>query len=168
MQAYEPWFAALHITQLRVQQLGFDASYGIESQLIQRTSGAKKQFRGLETLEEQLTALDSLPTNAQKIFLMQTLDEATELTDELDSIISAWRAGDVEVLSQTLLDGLKEQPELYERILIQRNANWTRQIAALTNDTKNYLIVVGTLHLVGDNSLLKMLEKQGYPHRQIR
>jgi len=168
MQAYEPWFAALQITQLRVQQLGFDASYGIETRLTQKTLQDGKPTRGLETMEAQLSALDSLPASAQKAFLMQTLDDAVELTDELDSIFSAWKTGDTDALERELLAGLEKQPELYERILVQRNADWTRQIANLINDANDYLIVVGTLHLVGDDSVLKMLEELGHPSRQIR
>jgi len=168
VQAYEPWFAALQITQLRVQQLGYDASYGIEYQFLQKAMADSKEIRGLESIEEQLTIFDELSMDTQKQFLMQTLDEATELTDELDEIIAAWRTGDTETLERLMLQGMQDQAALYSRLIIDRNANWVRQIADMTNDRKDYLIVVGALHLVGNDSVLKMLKKRGYSSRQIR
>ena len=168
LKAYEPWYAALQITQLRLVQLGFDPSYGIESKIVGLAAQDGKEIRGLETIEQQLGTLDALPPAAQRDFLMQTIDEAAEIGADLDGILTAWRRGDVATLEKDLLAGLAEQPELYDRILVQRNRHWAKEIGQITHDRQNYLIVVGTLHLVGKDSLLAMLQAQGYPSRQIQ
>lgn len=167
LRPYEPWFAALQITQLRMGQLGFDGTWGIETQFTLKAAMEGKEISGLETLEDQFDALDSLPAAAQSEFLMQTLEDAAEIEDGLDRIISAWRAGDTATLEEELLAGLADQPELYERILIDRNRNWSRQIIEMTRSRKNHLVVVGALHLVGDDSVIRMLEKAGYEARQL-
>lgn len=50
---------------------------------------------------------------------------------------------------------------------MQRNENWAKTIRGLTDDSENYLIVVGAMHLVGDASVLCMLAASGYPSTQL-
>ena len=37
----------------------------------------------------------------------------------------------------------------------------------MTRERKDYLVVVGTLHLVGPDSLIRMLDRAGYSPRQV-
>jgi uncharacterized protein YbaP (TraB family) len=165
---YEPWFAALQITQLRLMQLGFDGSNGVDSYFTGQAVQDGKQIRGLETLEFQLGTMDSLPPEAQREFLLQTLDDAIEIDETMDDIVGAWKAGNTKKLQSELLEGLDEQPDLYDRILVQRNKDWAASILDLVDDSQDYLIVVGALHLVGKDSVLSLIEDAGYPTRQIK
>jgi uncharacterized protein YbaP (TraB family) len=76
---FEPWFAALSITQLRMMQLGFDPSWGIEAHLTAQAASDGKSISGLETLEEQLGFMDRLDENTQQQFLLQSLEDAATL-----------------------------------------------------------------------------------------
>jgi uncharacterized protein YbaP (TraB family) len=165
---YEPWFAALQITQLRLMQLGFDGSNGVDAYFTRQAVQDRKKIRGLETLEFQLDSMDSLPPKTQKEFLLQTLEDAADAEETMDAVVKAWKAGDTVKLETELMVGLDAQPELYERILVQRNKNWASSILALIDDSQDYLIIVGTLHLVGDDSLLRMIEDAGYAMQQVK
>ena len=167
LRAFEPWLATLMISQLQLAQLGFDADSGVEQQLVALARRDSKEIRGLETLEEQLAAIDSLPAATQRQFLLKTLEEAATLEEQVDQIVAAWKRGDARVLQEEFLDGLKEQPDLYRRIVVERNRNWTRQMEPLLRDRRDYLVVVGTLHLVGPDSLIGMLERAGHDPRQV-
>lgn len=167
LRPYEPWYAALQITQLRLLQLGFDGSFGVETQMTLKAVADGKPIVGLESLEEQFGALDSLPATAQRVFLMQTLEDAGTISEELDTIVAAWKAGDMATLEQTLMAGLEDQQALRESVLVQRNRNWTRQIIEFTKQSRDYLIIVGALHLVGEDSVIRMLEEAGISSRRI-
>ena len=167
LRPYEPWFVALQITQIRLGQLGYDGTHGIEAQLAKQTAIDNKTTAGLETLEEQLTALDSLPVDVQQAFLMQTLEDAAEIDADLDRIVAAWRSADTRTLEEELLAGLKDFPALYDSILVNRNRAWTQQIIDFVDRPSNYFIVVGALHLVGDDSVIHMLEQAGYRARPL-
>jgi uncharacterized protein YbaP (TraB family) len=164
---FKPWFAALSITQLRMLQLGFDPAWGIETQFLGRAAANTKEIVGLETLEEQLGFMDRLDADAQRKFLLQSLEDAGEVQNEVQTIVAAWRTGDTGTLHEMLLDGLEETPRLYDMLLTQRNQNWAPQIARLANQPDNYLVIVGAMHLVGENSILRMLEKRGIKSRQL-
>ena len=168
MRQYEPWYAALQVTQLHLMHLGFDGSFGIETQLLLQAMLQGKELLGLETLEEQLGVLDSLPADTQKKFLIQTLEDAAAGDDKLDSIVAAWKTGDSDALHEDLVDQLQDHPKLYDNLILHRNRNWTDSILAFTEDNRDYLIVVGALHLVGDDSVIRMLADAGFPARQIK
>ncbi len=167
MAPFEPWYAAIVVTQLKLTQLGFDQSLGIESKLTADARRRGKDIRGLETLESQLGILDALSPEAQRRFLKSTLDEAAEVGDAADGMIAAWKAGNVRALDADLLDSVRDQPELYQTLIVTRNENFARAIGKLQNDSQDYLIVVGALHLVGPDSVLRMLDRDGICSVQI-
>jgi uncharacterized protein YbaP (TraB family) len=168
MSPFEPWYAAMQITQLRLMQLGFDGAQGVDNHLLQKAMRDRKEVRGLETLEDQLGALDSLPLEDQRSFLLSTLEEAAVIDTALDNIVAAWKLGDVDVLETELMDGLGSQKKLYQQIVVQRNENWTASIIEFTKEPKNYLVVVGAMHLVGNDSVIRMLEDAGFSAKQIK
>ncbi|MBW7930121.1 MAG: TraB/GumN family protein [Gammaproteobacteria bacterium] len=164
---FEPWFAAITITQLQLAKLGYDAASGVERQLVRAAQRDGKEIRGLETVQQQLRALDALSPAAQRAFLLETLEEATTLPEQVERIISAWQQGDTATLDSEFLDQLRTQPELYRRIVVDRNRDWARKLELLLGDRRDYLVVVGTLHLVGEDSLISLLERAGHKPRQL-
>lgn len=167
MTPFEPWYAAVVVTQLRLAQLGFDPSLGVESRMAADAQRLGKEIRGLETLESQLGALDSLSADAQRQFLQSTLEEAGEVGEMADGMIAAWKAGDIRALDEDLLGGVRDQAEVYRALIVRRNERFADAIGDLVDGKKNYLIVVGALHLVGPDSVLRMLERDGVSARQI-
>lgn len=167
LQGLEPWLAAVTISQVQLQKLGLDAAAGVEQQLARMAARDHKEIRGLETIEEQLAAMDALSPAAQRAFLLQTLDDAAGMRDEIDQMIGAWKSGDMRAMETEFLDSVREQPELYQRIVVNRNRDWSRKLAPLTRDRQDYLVVVGTLHLVGPDSLIRMLSQSGQAVHQL-
>jgi len=164
---FEPWYAAIVITQQRLAQLGFDPSLGIEANMAADARDEGKEIRGLETLESQLGTLDTLSLPAQRGFLQSTLEEAGEAGEIAESMITAWKSGDVKILNEELLGSVRKQREVYQALIIRRNENFARIIGGLVNDRKDYLIVIGALHLVGPDSVLHMLARDGIRAQQI-
>jgi uncharacterized protein YbaP (TraB family) len=160
-EQFEPWFAALSITQLRMMQLGFDPSWGVETQFMSKARTDGKTISGLETLEQQLGFLDQLDASTQEQFLLQSLEDAAIIEQQVDSIVSAWRAGDGAALEALMLEDLNAAPKLADALLVQRNRNWISQIISLLDQPDNYLVIVGAMHLVGPDSVVTMLEERG-------
>jgi uncharacterized protein len=48
-----------------------------------------------------------------------------------------------------------------------RNERWLPQLEQMLKGNENTLVVVGSLHLVGDGGLLEMLRKDGYTAQQL-
>jgi hypothetical protein len=158
----EPWVVALSVAQAQFIKLGLDPQAGVEQRLAQKAAQDGKQIHGLETLTDQLNALDSLPLARQGEFLLVSLDEATDLSAVADQLIGAWSRGDTAVLAKTLTEEFNGFPELYRSLVVDRNRKWADEIGALLHDKQNYLIVVGALHLVGKDSVLELLRAHGF------
>ena len=166
-ESFEPWFAALSVTQLRMVQLGFDPAWGVESMLTRKALQDNKSLAELETVAEQLSFMDRLDADTQRRFLLESLEDGATVANEVDAIVNAWTAGDTGALENSLLEGLDKAPRLYDALLVQRNRNWVEPIAALRDEPGNHLVVVGAMHLVGEDSVLEMLSEAGVKSRQL-
>lgn len=158
----EPWVVALSVAQAEFIKLGLDPQAGVEQQLARKAAQDGKQIHGLETLTDQLNALDSLPLARQGEFLLVSLDEAADLSTEADQLIGAWSRGDTAMLAKTLTEEFNGFPDLYRSLVVDRNRKWADEISALLHDKQNYLIVVGALHLVGRDSVIELLRTHGF------
>ncbi len=165
----EAWYAALLVSQLRLLQMGFDPSRGIEAYFGALALQQGIPIAGLETLEEQLAAMDTLPADAQAAFLLDSLSDEESAEAEMNSIVQAWRVGDEAALETAMLDSLGEQPALYENLVKQRNTRWANNILELdrSNSGKTYLVIVGSMHLIGSDSVQRLLEPQQISYQQL-
>jgi uncharacterized protein YbaP (TraB family) len=159
----QPWLAALLLEQLTFAKQGFAAESGIEMQLTQQAVQDRKPIQGLETLAQQLSLLANLDQAAQQAFLRQTLDELDEAHTDLQQLLQAWRKGDTQHLQKILYEGFAQDPQLFARLTTQRNQRWLSTLKNLLNQqTDDYLVAVGALHLVGDQGLVASLKAAGY------
>lgn len=167
LASVEPWLAAITIEQLMLQRIGFNPDFGIEAYFMKKAAEDGKEITGLEELSEQLGLLDSLSAEAQRTLLLQTLTDAADIAATMNELIDAWRVGDAAYLEANMLKDMQKFPELYDAIVVNRNRNWVESIEDLLDDDKDYLIVVGALHLVGEDSVPAMLAELGRPAVQL-
>lgn len=167
LRPLKPWLAAITILQLQLARLGFSPDLGVDFYFAGRADEDGKPVLGLETMEFQLAQFDGLDRQQQSAFLLQSLEEAEDIPGEIDAMVDAWQSGDTAALARVLEDGFSGYPELYDRLVRQRNSNWLPQLLALLNGDKDVLVVVGALHLVGSGSVIGMLEQRGFVARQL-
>ena len=166
LNRFQPWLAAMTLVQLQLMKMGLAPTAGVEQRFTARAVADKKPIHGLETVREQLSMLAGLPSKQQREFLLYSIEDAERMTQEVDALLSAWRRGDSEALAQLLAEGLEQYPDLYRPLTTERNRRWLGQVEALLDDREDYLVVVGTLHLVGKDSLIELLEAKG--HRVVQ
>jgi uncharacterized protein len=158
---FKPWFAAEAVAQLQLMQLGFQPKAGVEMYFLDRARSDGKAVAGLETLRDQIALFDGLSMDEQAEYLLSSLEEAQGLPKEVDDLVHAWVNGDTAWFETQLKSEFGKDPKLYQSVLVARNRKWIRKIEALLNDDKNYLVIVGTGHLVGPGSVIDLLKKDG-------
>jgi hypothetical protein len=157
----KPWLAAITIMNLHTVSLGYSPELGLEQHLTGLARRDAKPIAALETIEFQLELFDGLPEATQSSLLLQTLAEASMMDDQLGQLISAWRRGDSAALDRELTRSFDGYPEVYRRLVTDRNRDWTRQLEKLADEGGITLVVVGALHLVGEDSVIGMLRDRG-------
>jgi uncharacterized protein YbaP (TraB family) len=127
-----------------------------------------KEILGFETTRQQLGFLDNLSAPSQQEMFMQSLADSAEMAEMMDTLVIAWHNGDIEFLEESLLNDMQQYPEINQTIVVDRNRSWAEQIETLLTHQINYLIVVGTLHLVGAEGVPNLLIEQGHTVTQLR
>jgi len=158
---FAPWFAAEAISQLQLTQLGFQPESGVDMYFMEKARTDGKSMGGLETAQDQISLFQNMPLDTQAEYLLSSLDQARELPAQVDSMVRAWQRGDTRWFDNQLQSELGRDPKLYQSLLAARNRKWLPQIEALLNEDQNYLVIVGTGHLVGPGSVLELLKKDG-------
>ncbi|MDM5124249.1 MULTISPECIES: TraB/GumN family protein [Aeromonas] len=156
-----PWFAAITLTQAALERTGYRGEFGVDQHFAKRANDGVKPIVGLETLLEQLGYLASVGDN-QTLMLESTLDELPELEKGFAEVMAAWQNGDQATLINLLKEEMappKLQAWLEQTLLAERNRNWVKKWPGLPNES---FIVVGALHLYGEQGLLALLEQQGW------
>jgi uncharacterized protein YbaP (TraB family) len=160
--SFQPWFAALAMQQAELSQQGFEPGAGVDEQFAQRAASDHKPIIGLETIDEQLGIFAKLSAEQQRRFLLYTLDDADETVHSAEAVVSAWRSGDIHALETLLLDSSQEYPELFRMLTTDRNRRWLPTVTGLLQESQDYLVIVGALHLVGHDGLVQLLQQAGY------
>ena len=168
MSQSEPWLAAITIEQLILMRLGFNPLYGVELHMTTQAIADGKPITGLETAYEQLAFFDNMSIEAQTDLLMQTLTESQEAEQLMDEMIEAWRNGDVGYMEENMLAEMMDFEELYATIVVDRNHRWVDEIVELLDDEDDYLIIVGALHMVGEDGVPSLLSERGIDVAQMQ
>jgi uncharacterized protein YbaP (TraB family) len=158
---FAPWFVAEAISQQQLTQLGFQPESGIEMYFMARARADGKGMAGLETVHDQISVFENMPMDTQAEYLLSSLEQAHGLAAEVDAMVNAWQRGDTQWFVNELQSEFGRDPRLYQSVLVARNRKWVPKIEALLNDDKNYLVIVGTGHLVGPGSVIDLLKKDG-------
>ena len=161
LDRFEPWLASLMLTATAMQQGGFEAESGVEVQLLRRASADGKPIDALETLAQQLDLFDGLAEAEQVAMLDQSLAEAALLSGPIAAMEAAWRRGDAAALQDVLRRALPEGSKARSRFLSQRNQAWLQGIEARLRRPDDTLVVVGALHLLGEDGLVALLRRRG-------
>ena len=163
-----PWFAALMVLEWSLRKAGYSPENGVEQHFLRQAIADKKPIEGLETMDQQLNIFASLSDAEQGLFLEKTLAELDQLTDEIDKLLVAWKTGDDGVLESLLLDSFDEFPELFDELVDQRNQAWDRQLTEiLRHGVKDYMVIVGALHLLGERGVIELLRQRGFEVRRL-
>jgi uncharacterized protein YbaP (TraB family) len=159
--SFAPWFAAEAISQVQLAELGFQPQSGVEMYFLERARNDGKSVAGLETVRDQIALFEGLSMNQQSEYLLSSLEQAHDLPHEVDAMVRAWQRGDAAYFEHELKSDLGNDPALYESVLAARNRRWVPQIEALLREDRNYLVIVGTGHLVGRSSVIELLKRDG-------
>jgi uncharacterized protein YbaP (TraB family) len=166
VQRMKPWMVAMMLTVPALQAAGFKAEHGIDRHFHERAKKSGRELRALETVAFQFDRMDQLSMSDQADLLQSTIDDLDAQTGNVKTMAEAWSRGETAVLEKLLLAGMKSSPELYKRMLVERNANWVASVDACITQKTSCFVVVGAAHLVGDDSLVALLQNKGYKVEQ--
>jgi len=166
-QKFRPWFFAVTLSALKLQQMGFDASHGVDRYFFEKAKKRNMEVLPLESYAFQLNLFNELPDSLEADLVLQTMDDLEIMETEMEQMVDAWKRGNVSKLEEIMTESFQEYPALYQAFLVKRNLAWTDKIARFLEQGNRYFLVVGAGHLIGPESVIDMLEQRGYAVRQL-
>lgn len=164
LRRMKPW-AVLALLEARGEH-GGDAS--MDARLQRTAAAAGKRMLHLETLEQQLQALDCVPAGEHARVLDERLRKSWVLRIESAEAMAFYRSRvlDAWLASIDRMDGLDDAAKAIEQraricLLEDRNARWIGQLETAFQDGASF-VAVGAIHLVGPQGLLARLRSDGY------
>ena len=165
----QPWFLTLMLSSLQMNALGYIPEYGLESYFLEQKSEGMEILE-LETIQKQIGFLENL--NAET-FLAYTLKSMETGNEEIEQLIGAWKCADKLPLTEMLFSEFDfeditdvekaDLKGLMETIYTQRNIDMAETIAAYTDaEPGNYFVVIGSAHLLGEESIVALLRDEGF------
>ena len=163
----KPWFLAVTATILKLSKMGFEPEYGVDRYFYGKAKKGGKEVKGLETAEYQIDLIASLGQESQDEVLLHTLKDLDVIEVELGSLVSSWQSGNAGEFQELILRSYGSYPNVYQKLIVDRNNNWLSEIEGYLRGDQNYLVVVGAGHLVGNEGLVKLLTDKGYTVEQM-
>jgi len=163
----KPGMLAVTLTMVELQRLGMGGT-GVDSFYQAQALNDHKRLGQLEAVEEQIGFLATLGEGYENELISYTLRDIKDLPRTMQLIKAAWRQGDTRKLEELALAPLKQEfPPLYQTLIVKRNKAWMPRIEALLKTGEVEFVLVGALHLVGDDGLLAQLAARGYQVQKL-
>ena len=163
------WAVGLVVTLQQINELGYSPKEGVDVTLMAKARQANKGVRGFETLQQQIELM--VPTSDEEELkgLRTLLKDSGTVDAGMRNMFNAWTRGDEAGLETFLVDKIKtEDANVYQRLIVQRNAAWEPQIETILAGKGTTFIAVGAGHLIGPDSVIKMLKGHGIKVERVR
>ena len=166
-----PWCLSAMLVVLPMMHGGYSSASGADLNVRSVFTNAHKPVHGFETMDQQLHFLADMPEAvqvAQLHRLLTSTGSSSTSTAAIDDLVALWYNGDVDRIASVADAYSKLDPTVSNTILVQRNANFAKQIADMLQQPGVSFVAVGALHFAGAQSVLADLEKLGYNARRIQ
>ena len=98
----KPGMLALTLSSIEAMRNGARPDLGLEMRYGALAARDKKPTSGLETIEYQISMFDDFSKEEGDKMLRSTLENLEDISDGLDDLIDAWRAGDAKAMDELL------------------------------------------------------------------
>ncbi|MBQ4561186.1 MAG: TraB/GumN family protein [Clostridia bacterium] len=167
---YRPVMWSNLIDNIIISRSDAEVDLGIDRHLIEMAGNADKEILDIESAKAQYSMLASFSPELQQLMLDSSIEAYYSDTaeQELEELVDLWAMGDAEGLCEYLDEsdefdeGMEELYTEYETAMVlERNLLMTEFAANALEEGEELFICVGAAHVVGDDGIAALLEKQG-------
>lgn len=161
VQRMKPWAAAATLSLPRPQTGIF-----LDMALYHQAAAAGKRVYGLETIAEQVGALESMSPELQVTMLRDAVAQHHQVEQLIEQLITAYLRRDLKALESisnaAMQDGDDRVAEMFSTEVVDRRNYLMLERMQPRLREGNAFVAVGALHLPGDKGLLNLLRNKGY------
>lgn len=134
-----------------------------EQKLMELAHSQQKEVTGIETVQEQMGAIDKLPNSVYAHMLANTVKDIPQSRADYQEMVKLYQAQDLEGLQELMQRDYtaEDYKKFNEVFLVQRNNTWLPRILEIAKEKPTFF-AVGAGHLTGESGLIALLRRQGY------
>lgn len=159
-------FKPFVLAQTIIQFQFLDNSISYEQEIYKVVKSKSIQIEGLESINDQLKVLDSIPYQTQLKNIITAIDSFDIYGNTLKEIQLAYKNQDLKKIYQWMLKDASLSSYPLTSVLDERNKKWISSIEKNINQSSTF-IAVGAGHLAGENGLIELLKRKGYKLKSI-
>jgi uncharacterized protein YbaP (TraB family) len=163
---FKPALLGELITSRYTELAGFREDLGVDRYFYSQAKNFRKPVLGLETVRDQAMVLSSDDSSGET-HLVEAIVSLPSAKVVLDELVDAWKKGQINTLDRLLNQDEWSDPKTFESMFSRRNRKWLPQIESFLRGNGNYLVIVGSGHLVGNHGLIRTLQDRGYRVKQL-
>jgi uncharacterized protein YbaP (TraB family) len=137
-------------------QFANDVDVSVDEYFYTKSKELDKEVIGIETIEEQLEIMDSIPYE-YIIDYFRNIDKAQE---DIENIISLYQSAKLEELLEMMQED-KSMVMISKNLLTDRNIRMAERIQPIIN-RQSAFIAIGAGHLPGKEGIINLLSGEGY------
>lgn len=168
LDGFKPWFASIVLDSMLREESEFEPELGIDQYFLDQAVKKKLSILELESAELQYRMFDNFSAELQEGMLMGSIYGFYVESDGVRDLSAMWVDGDIEMLTE-LAEELKSNEEYYNAVLRDRNVGMAEGIDGYLNseEESTFFVIVGALHLPGEDGIVVLLEEMGYTVTRI-
>lgn len=158
----KPWLLALSFDQPEIEAAGFRIET-LSDHFYRKAQMENKPLISLRPTSSFQLLMANLPEGDQLDYLKYRVRGSKKRVKDLPKIYAYWKTGKAERLAKHTHSFLKKfSPSLYETYITTKNRNWISELKEITVQEKSAFILFPVVHLVGENSIIALLEAEGF------
>ena len=146
--------------------VGCDDQVSYEDSMMVIARRLHKGVMGLETVQEQLAVLETIPTKEVVKDIMDFIQHPKNDDKEYQQMVSAYKQQDLMTLFN-IINNVKESGADMSAFLDERNKKWVPRMEGMMKDTSIFF-AVGAGHLVGEKGVVSLLKRKGYTVEPVK
>jgi hypothetical protein len=125
-----------------------------------------KEIIGLETIEEQVAALESISIEEQFQMILKSIDRQRQENRAYKKLLRAYLKQHLNRLYALMQQSMLSETA-YRKMIDERNIIMVKRLIPLLHD-HSVFVAVGAGHLAGGHGMIELLRKEGYEVAPVR
>lgn len=158
----KPVFTSAMISESLMEN---DMPKALDEYLQDKAKDYNLKITGLETVKEQMNALDELSVQDQAKMLVEQIDQIEEEKKEIQRLANVYTSQNLDSI-YSFVQTPEMQSEFGDALIKDRNLVMTERLEKLILSETTFC-AIGAAHLPGENGVINLLRKRGYKLRPV-
>ncbi len=159
LQMFDNFKPFVPLSLLALNGIACDDKMQPETEFVAIAKQNQMPILGLETVDDQVNAIDKEPLDSQVLSLKQMLLNFDSVKNMMQEMMAIYKKRDIDSLYAFMK--IKGDKDFETALLVDRNRNWVPIIEKAVT-AKASFFAVGAGHLGGTEGVISLLRKRGY------